>query len=61
MIGGYWYEKIYDSIGRGVGFMLIISGILMVVVTLVFGSRKSIREVKVINCGHELKNATERP
>lgn len=46
--------------GRGIGFMLIISGILMVVVALVLGSRKSIREIEVINCGHELKNATER-
>lgn len=40
MIGGYWYGKIYDSIGRGIGFMLIISGILIVVVTLVLAAEK---------------------
>lgn len=45
--------------GRGIGLMLIISGILMVVVALVLGSRKSIREIEVIDYEHELKNAQE--
>lgn len=45
--------------GRGIGLMLIIAGVLMVVVALVLGSKKSIREIEVVNCEHELKNVEE--
>lgn len=45
--------------GRGIGLMLITAGVLMVVVALVLGSRKSIREIEVVNCEHELKNVEE--
>lgn len=38
--------------GRGIGLMLIIAGVLMVVVALIFGSRKSISEIEVVNCEH---------
>lgn len=37
-------------------FITIWTGVLMVVVVLVLGSRKSIREIEVVNCEHELKN-----
>lgn len=45
--------------GRGIGLILILAGVLMVVVALVLGSRKSIRLIEVINCEHELKNVQE--
>ncbi|QSX05668.1 MFS transporter [Sedimentibacter sp. zth1] len=45
--------------GRGIGLMLIIAGVLMVVVALVLGNKKSIREIEVINCEHEYKNVKE--
>lgn len=45
--------------GRGIGLMIILAGVLMVVVALVLGSRKSIREIEVVNCEYELKNALE--
>lgn len=45
--------------GRGIALILILAGVLMVVVALVLGSRKSIRLIEVINCEHELKNAQE--
>lgn len=34
--------------GRGIGLMLIIAGVLMVVVALALGSRKSIRKIEVV-------------
>lgn len=37
-------------------FTTIWEGVLMVVVALVLGSRKSIREIEVVNCEYELKN-----
>ena len=37
--------------GRGIGFMLIITGILMVAVALIFGLGKSIREMEMITNG----------
>lgn len=46
--------------GRGIGLMLMLAGALMVAAALVFGSRKSIREIEVINCEHEPKNIEER-
>lgn len=45
--------------GRGIGLMLIFTGLLMVVVALVLGSRKSIREIEVVHCEYELKNFKE--
>jgi MFS transporter, DHA3 family, macrolide efflux protein len=45
--------------GRGIGLMLIISGASMVVVALILGSGKSIREIEVFNYEHEYKNALE--
>lgn len=38
--------------GRGIGLMLIIAGVLMVVVALVLGNRKSISAIEVVNCEH---------
>lgn len=43
--------------GRGIALMLIVAGLLMVVVALVLGGKKSIKEIEVLNCEHELKNA----
>lgn len=43
--------------GRGIGLMLIIVGVVMVVVALVLGSRKSIREIEVVNYERKFKNA----
>lgn len=42
--------------GRGIGLMLILAGILMIAVALLFGSKKSIHEIEVINYeGKDLK------
>ena len=43
--------------GRGIALMLIVAGILMVVVAVVLGGKKSIREIEVLNYEHELKNS----
>lgn len=45
--------------GRGIGLMLIIAGLLMVVVALVLGNKKSIREIEVAHYEYQLKNAEE--
>ncbi|HEX3023003.1 MAG TPA: MFS transporter, partial [Lachnospiraceae bacterium] len=34
--------------GRGIGLMLILSGILMIVIALIFGSKKSLHAIEVI-------------
>jgi MFS transporter, DHA3 family, macrolide efflux protein len=59
LLSGSLGKVIGTGEGRGIGLMLIIAGVLMVAVALVLGNGKSIREIEVFNCEHELKNALE--
>lgn len=43
--------------GRGIGFMLIVAGLLMAASAFVFGNKKSIKEIEVKMHESELKNA----